>query len=73
MAIYVSDRATMWRWKFAGSETHRTFGLEELTALIRYGDFEMRETTIVPVMLPFGVAGFLATLRKGRNESSPLR
>ena len=67
MAIYVSSRSTMSRWKFVGGETHRTFEVDDLMALIKYGGFDINETTIVPVMLPFGVQGFLARLRKSAD------
>lgn len=57
LAIYVTDAATMRRWRFAGSATHRHYDRELLARLL--GDAEVR-----PVRLPFGVGGLLATAGK---------
>ncbi len=64
MVIYVSDKATMSRWPFVDGETHATYGIDELVALVRYGGFETDELTIEPVPLPFGYIGLIAVLQK---------
>ena len=64
MVIYVSDRATLANWPFAREDTHRSYDRDELIAAIRRGGFAQGEIAIVPVSLPLGVSGLLATLVK---------
>ena len=64
MAIYATDRSTMSQWKFAASDTHTLFDEAELRSLILRGGFPGDSTTILPVVLPFGIQGLLAVLRK---------
>lgn len=64
MVIYVSDRATLASWPFAREDTHRSYDRDELIAAIRRGGFAQGEIAIVPVSLPLGVSGLLATLVK---------
>jgi ubiquinone/menaquinone biosynthesis C-methylase UbiE len=66
MVIYVSDRATLASWPFAGEETHRSYDSDELVAAIEAGGFARSEITVAPVKLPLGVAGLLATAVKQR-------
>ena len=65
LVLYVSDRASMTRWAFAQCATHRTFSVDEFVTMSRYGGFATNEISFVPVVLPFGIGGFVATLRKG--------
>jgi len=62
MVIYVSDRATLAGWPFAGEETHRSYDSDELVAAIAAGGFARSEITVAPVKLPLGISGLLATV-----------
>jgi SAM-dependent methyltransferase len=64
MVIYVSDRATLAAWPFAGEDTHRSHDRDELTAAISSGGFAMDEIAVATVRLPLGVSGLLATVIK---------
>ena len=61
MVIYVSDKATLAKWPFAGEETHRSYDMDELIAAIETGGFAKAEIAVAAVSLPFGVSGLLAT------------
>ena len=62
MVIYVSDRATLANWPFAGEDTHRRYDRGELIAAIGNGGFANDEIIVEPVSLPLGVSGLLATV-----------
>jgi SAM-dependent methyltransferase len=62
MVIYVSDRATLANWPFAGEDTHRSYDRDELIAAIGNGGFAKDEITVEPVSLALGVSGLLATV-----------
>ncbi|MGA7327125.1 MAG: class I SAM-dependent methyltransferase [Rhodomicrobium sp.] len=64
MAIYATHRSTMLYWKFAASDTHTLFDEAELRSLILRGGFPEDSTTILPIVLPFGIQGLLAVIRK---------
>jgi ubiquinone/menaquinone biosynthesis C-methylase UbiE len=64
LVIYVSDRATLANWPFAGEETHRSYNAEELAYAVRAGGFAESEIKVDPVKLPLGVSGLLATAVK---------
>lgn len=64
MVIYVSDRATLAKWPFAGEDTHRSYDADGLVRAIQAGGFQPTEITVAPVELPFGVSGLLATAVK---------
>jgi SAM-dependent methyltransferase len=64
MVIYVSDRATLAGWPFAGEDTHRSYDRDELIAAIGGGGFAKSEITVATVKLPLGVSGLLATVVK---------
>lgn len=64
MALYVSDKSTLSRWAFAHAETHRSYTIEELVAVVRCGGFAMHEISVTAVMLPFGISGNILTLEK---------
>jgi SAM-dependent methyltransferase len=70
MVIYATDKSAMSRWKFAGVDTHRLFGCDELGLLITQGGFSEDEFSIKEINVGFGVKGLIATL--WRNES-PVR
>lgn len=60
-AFYVTDRATMARWPFAGPETHSTYDREDLLQLLRAGGFAVPGIAIRSVELPMGIKGLIAT------------
>jgi SAM-dependent methyltransferase len=64
MVIYVSDRATLADWPFAGEDTHRSYDRDELIAAIGGGGFAKNEILVATVKLPLGVSGLLATVVK---------
>jgi ubiquinone/menaquinone biosynthesis C-methylase UbiE len=64
MVVYVSDRETLANFPFAREDTHRSFDQGELVAALRTGGFAESEITVVPVKLPLGVSGLLATAVK---------
>ena len=64
MAIYVTDKSSMSRWKFASPATHRLFGRDELVALIRGAEFRDDEVSIREVDVAAGVKGLVATATK---------
>jgi SAM-dependent methyltransferase len=64
MIIYVSDRATLAAWPFAGEDTHRSYDRDELIAAISSGGFAKDEIAVATVRLPLGVSGLLATVIK---------
>jgi ubiquinone/menaquinone biosynthesis C-methylase UbiE len=64
LAVYVSDRATLAKWPFAGEQTHRSYDADELACALRTGGFSAREIKVDPVKLPLGVSGLLATAEK---------
>ena len=64
MVVYVSDRETLASFPFAREDTHRSFDEGELVEAIRTGGFVESEITVVPVKLPLGVSGLLATIVK---------
>jgi len=64
MVIYVSDRATLATWPFAGEDTHRSYERDELIAAIGGGGFAKNEIMVTTVKLPLGVSGLLATVVK---------
>jgi SAM-dependent methyltransferase len=64
MAIYVTDKSVMSRWRFSGPDTHRTFDSNELAALLRTGRFDDDDVTVTRVSPGFGFAGLIALGRK---------
>jgi SAM-dependent methyltransferase len=67
LALYATDKSVMRRWKFAGPETHRLFGGEELTLLLAGAGFHPEEIAIRKVKVALGVEGLVATAIKGRE------
>lgn len=66
--IYVTDRATMRRWKFSGPDTHRLYDADELVSLLRQGGFGFHDIAIETVGLPFGVRGLVAAATKSQTQ-----
>ncbi|MGB8316239.1 MAG: class I SAM-dependent methyltransferase [Aestuariivirga sp.] len=62
LVLYVTDRISMARWKFAGAKTHRTFDAAELRKFLQGGTFAESSVTVSQIQLPLGVAGLLAEI-----------
>jgi len=71
MAIYATDKSAMSGWKFAGTDTHRLFGRDELGLLIAQGGFGEDEFSIREVHVGFGVKGLIAMLWRKEQIASP--
>ncbi len=69
IALYATDKSVMRRWRFAGPETHRLYGRDELFALLRRAGFDPDAIAIRGVKVAFGVAGLVATATK--REAGP--
>jgi hypothetical protein len=65
MVIFATDRDAMARWRFANSETHRTFDHPELVRPLIRGSFAASEVEACSAMMPLGIRGIIATARKG--------
>ena len=63
LSLYVTDAASMRRWKFADAATHRLFDMGTMAAALRAGGFADGDFEIMPVSLLFGVRGLIATAR----------
>lgn len=61
--LYVTDRATMARWPFAGPQTHVTYDEDELRRLLVNG-FPPSAVSVRPLALPFGMKGLVAIARR---------
>lgn len=61
LSVYVTDAATMRRWKFADAQTHRLFDRDELACVLRSGGFRDEAIAITNVRLLRGIAGLIAT------------
>ncbi|BDV37046.1 class I SAM-dependent methyltransferase [Methylocystis bryophila] len=64
IALYATDQSVMRRWKFAGPETHRLYGREELFELLLRAGFDPGDIAIRQVDVAFGVTGLVATATK---------
>jgi ubiquinone/menaquinone biosynthesis C-methylase UbiE len=64
IALYATDKSVMSRWRFAGPETHRLYGRDELFELLRRAGFDSREIEIGEVKVAFGITGLVATAVK---------
>ncbi|WP_316233348.1 methyltransferase domain-containing protein [Bradyrhizobium sp. SZCCHNPS2010] len=58
--LYVTDRATMAHWPFAGPQTHKTYDAFSLQQLLRAGGFAADRIRIERHRLPFGAWGLVA-------------
>ena len=72
IALYATDKSVMRRWKFAGPETHRLYGRDELFELLRRAGFDPGEIAIREVNVAFGVTGLVATATK-QGSLDPMR
>ena len=64
IALYATDKSVMKHWKFAGSETHRLYGRDELFELLLRAGFDSRDIEIREVKVGFGVKGLVAMANK---------
>ena len=64
LALYVSDRASMVAWKFAGEDSHRLYDPNELLKMALDGGFLGQHVQLLPVRLPFGLSGTIMTADK---------
>jgi SAM-dependent methyltransferase len=64
--IYATSRESMTKWPFAGPETHKLYGRNELLDLLVDAGFQPSDIAIEDVRLPFGIKGLLATAVKSR-------
>lgn len=64
LVLYVTDRGTMERWRFAGPETHRTYDAADLRAALLGAGFPTDAIAIDAVLLPFGMRGWLGTAER---------
>ena len=64
MAILVTEKLTLARWRFTKFSTHRVFNRTELISLLSRGGFSLNEITVSPITLSFGIHGLLAVVTK---------
>lgn len=62
--LYVTDRATMERWPFAGPQTHVTYDADALRDLMTTGGFAADTITIRPLDLPFRMKGLVGIAQR---------
>ena len=67
LALYATDKTTMRRWKFAGPETHRLFGAEDLRRLLARAGFGADEIEIREAEIFYGVIGFVVIATKANG------
>ncbi|ASG23959.1 class I SAM-dependent methyltransferase [Nitrospirillum viridazoti] len=60
LVVYVTDAATMQRWPFAGTGTHRLFTPLDLRAMLLAGGFPGDKISIRSVRLGYGMTGLVA-------------
>ncbi|HEY1982338.1 MAG TPA: class I SAM-dependent methyltransferase [Xanthobacteraceae bacterium] len=60
LAVLVTDKAAMGRWKFAHPGTHRLFAASDLTKLLLDGGFSREEMCLQNVSLGMAIPGLLA-------------
>ncbi len=58
--LYVTDRSTMARWRFAGPQTHTVYDANELRSLLVAGGFAGECIEVQTQRLPFGMTGLVA-------------
>jgi ubiquinone/menaquinone biosynthesis C-methylase UbiE len=62
LAIYVTEAATMRRWKFAGPETHRLFDCDGLLGMLKQSAFSHQQIGVKAVKVFPGVMGLIASV-----------
>jgi SAM-dependent methyltransferase len=70
IAVFVTERSTMTRWRFTGIGSHRLYDRDELGQLLSTGGFQANDIMIFKIRMPFGVAGLLAIATKTRCRRS---
>ena len=65
MVIFATRRDAMARWRFASSDTHRTFDQPELVRLLVRGGFAASDVEARSAMMPLGIRRLVVTARKG--------
>ncbi|SMF60204.1 Methyltransferase domain-containing protein [Tistlia consotensis] len=65
LLVYVTDAASMRRWKFADPETHRLYDRAALSTLLESGGFRPEMTAVFDLPVLPGVTGLIARARKG--------
>lgn len=61
LCLYVTERATMEKWRFCEAETHRTFDRAEAVGLLTEAGFARGAIEVLPVSLGFGIRGLVLT------------
>lgn len=69
MAVYVTDASAMRRWRFASSDTHRTFTDSSLSAYLAQPPFTASDVSVRCVTLAFGIPGLVAIVKRGPSET----
>lgn len=64
VVVYVTDRATMRKWKFSGPDTHRLYDADDLISMLRQGSFAHPDILVSKIRLAFGVQGLVAVAVK---------
>jgi SAM-dependent methyltransferase len=64
LALYATDKSAMRGWKFAGPETHRQLGADDLRFLLDRAGFATDEITIREARFALGIVGLVATATK---------
>jgi ubiquinone/menaquinone biosynthesis C-methylase UbiE len=64
LVVYVTDRRTMARWRFAGPQTHRTYDEPGLRTMLEDAGFPADAIRTTPVSLPFGLRGWIAVAER---------
>lgn len=66
LALYATDKSAMSRWRFAGPDTHRLMGCDDLVLLLRRAGFDRDEIAVREVKVAPSVIGLVATATKAR-------
>jgi len=64
IVVYATDKSAMRHWKFAGPDTHRLFGRDDLALALGRAGFDRDEIAIREVKIALGVVGLVATATK---------
>lgn len=64
LAVLVTDKAAMGRWKFAHHSTHQQFEASDITRLLFDGGFSREEVCLQTVSLGMAIPGLLAIATK---------